>query len=87
MKPTRRLKRKWTPITEEPPRPDQQSVEELESRGIKIRTVTELDPVLPELDVVYINAISWEGDTFNTYGSAFHLTADSPLKKDAIILI
>ncbi|RUO62104.1 aspartate/ornithine carbamoyltransferase family protein [Pseudidiomarina insulisalsae] len=60
--------------------------EELESRGITIRTETELDSVLPELDVVYINAISWEGDTFNTYGSAFHLTAGSPLKEDAIIL-
>ncbi|RUO46742.1 aspartate/ornithine carbamoyltransferase family protein [Pseudidiomarina donghaiensis] len=60
--------------------------EELEARGINISTSTELDDVLPQLDVVYINAISWEGDTFNTYGSAFHLTANSPLKDDAIIL-
>ncbi|WP_411358117.1 aspartate/ornithine carbamoyltransferase family protein [Pseudidiomarina salilacus] len=60
--------------------------EELELRGIKIRTTTDLNAVLPELDVVYINAISWEGDTFNTYGNSFSLSAKSPLKHDAIIL-
>ncbi|MBY6062770.1 aspartate/ornithine carbamoyltransferase family protein [Pseudidiomarina sediminum] len=60
--------------------------EELEARGVRIRTTTELDAVLPELDVVYINAISWEGDSFNTYGSAFSLNAQSPLKADAIVL-
>lgn len=60
--------------------------EEIEERGISIRTETELDEVLPELDIVYINAISWEGETFSTYGDAFHLTEKSPLKKDAIIL-
>lgn len=60
--------------------------EELETRGLKISTSTELDACLPSLDVVYINAISWEGNSFNTYGSAFHLNAQSPLKQDAIIL-
>ncbi|RUO65148.1 aspartate carbamoyltransferase [Pseudidiomarina planktonica] len=60
--------------------------EELEAVGIKLSTETVMDDVLPSLDVVYINAISWEGDSFNTYGKEFHLTAKSPLKESAIIL-
>lgn len=60
--------------------------EEIEAAGIKLTTETVLDDVLPSLDVVYINAISWEGDSFNTYGKEFHLTAESPLKESAIIL-
>ena len=60
--------------------------EELEQRGLVISTSHQLNAVLPTLDVVYINAISWEGDSFHTYGGQFHLTAASPLKPDAIIL-
>lgn len=60
--------------------------EELEAAGLKLSFATDLDAMLPSLDVVYINAISWEGESFNTYGQAFHLTAVSPLKADAIIL-
>ncbi|WP_404399462.1 aspartate carbamoyltransferase [Idiomarina seosinensis] len=60
--------------------------EQIEQAGIRIRTAEDLDSVLPELDVVYINAISWEGETFNTYGKSFSLSAASPLKPDAIVL-
>lgn len=60
--------------------------EQVEQAGIKIRSTRHLDEVLPELDVVYINAISWEGNSVNTYGSEFHLSAKSPLKESAIIL-
>jgi aspartate carbamoyltransferase catalytic subunit len=60
--------------------------EQVEQAGIKIRSTRELDEVLPELDVVYINAISWEGNSVNTYGSEFHLSANSSLKESAIIL-
>lgn len=60
--------------------------EDLEQAGIQLTTTTDLNQVLPELDVVYINAISWEGETFSTYGSAFSLNGQSPLKEDAIIL-
>ncbi|EKE82948.1 aspartate/ornithine carbamoyltransferase family protein [Idiomarina xiamenensis] len=60
--------------------------EQLESAGIRISTSQDMNAELPRLDVVYINAISWEGDTFSTYGSEFQLSAASPLKDDAIIL-
>ncbi len=64
--------------------PDQR--QRLEQQGLKISTSTSLDERLPELDVIYINAIAWVGDTYESYGQKFALTADSPLKKDAIIL-
>jgi len=60
--------------------------EELEEKGLSIKTSTSLDDILPQLDVTYINAISWEGDSFETYGAKFTLNAKSPLKKDGIIL-
>lgn len=64
----------------------QQQREQIEQAGVRIRTTTDLNGCLPELDVVYINAISWEGESFNTYGNAFSLDANSPLKENAIIL-
>lgn len=64
----------------------QQQREQIEQAGIRIRTSNDLNAVLPELDVIYINAISWEGETFNTYGTSFALNAQSPLKQGAIIL-
>lgn len=60
--------------------------EELEQLGLKIETTTDLNAVLPTLDVTYINAIAWEGDSFETYGRSFVLSAKSPLKQDGIIL-
>ncbi|MBD3669337.1 MAG: aspartate carbamoyltransferase [Gammaproteobacteria bacterium] len=61
-------------------------LEELESSGLKIRVSHELDGELPELDVVYINAIAWVGDSFETHGKSFKLGPDSPLKPGSIIL-
>lgn len=60
--------------------------EELEQAGLKLRVVHNLDPELPGLDVVYINAIAWVGDTFESMGEGLKLDRNSPLKKGAIIL-
>ncbi|TVP86843.1 MAG: aspartate carbamoyltransferase [Thioalkalivibrio sp.] len=65
---------------------DEGQRKELEQAGLRLRVVRELDPVLPELDVVYINAIAWVGDSFESLGSGLHLTRESPLKPGAIIL-
>lgn len=64
--------------------PDQR--EELEEAGLQLRVVHELDPVLPDLDVVYINAIAWVGDTFESMGEGLKLDRNSPLKDSAIIM-
>jgi aspartate carbamoyltransferase catalytic subunit len=60
--------------------------EALEQGGLRLRVVRDLDPVLPALDVVYINAIAWVGDGFESLGEGLRLTRHSPLKPGAIIL-
>lgn len=60
--------------------------EGLEEAGLKIRTTTELNAELPNLDVVYINAISWVKDDYEVMGESLKLSIDSPLKPGSIIL-
>lgn len=60
--------------------------EQLEEAGLNLRLTNRLNKELPELDVVYINAIAWVGDDFESHGDKFVLNAQSPLKEDGIIL-
>ena len=63
-----------------------QQREKLMKDGLKLRESTDLDAELPELDVVYINAIAWVKDDFEVMGTNLKLNSDSPLKPSAIIL-
>ena len=65
---------------------DPGQLEALEAAGLNIVLDTRLDANLPEADVVYMNAIAWTGDDFESYGKRFAINADSPLKEGAIIL-
>jgi len=60
--------------------------EELEKAGITVTVHTEMEKILAELDVVYINAIAWVGDGVESFGDGLTLNAQSSLKADAIIL-
>ncbi|MGD8998996.1 MAG: aspartate carbamoyltransferase [Granulosicoccaceae bacterium] len=60
--------------------------EELEKTGLDIRISNKLDDNLPDIDIVYINAITWVGSTYEELGTEYKLSKKSPLKKDAIIL-
>jgi len=60
--------------------------EELEEAGLKVRTTQDFDAELPNLDVVYINAIAWVGGNYEELGARYRLDAGSPLKPDAIIM-
>ncbi|MBI1424838.1 MAG: aspartate carbamoyltransferase [Gammaproteobacteria bacterium] len=60
--------------------------EELEKDGLRLRVTTELNKALPNMDIVYINAIAWVGDSYEELGTEYALTTKSPLKKNAIIL-
>ena len=60
--------------------------EHLEENGLKLRQVRQLSTELPNMDVVYINAIAWVGDSYVELGKEYHLNTQSQLKKDAIIL-
>ncbi|WP_218312390.1 aspartate/ornithine carbamoyltransferase family protein [Alteromonas antoniana] len=65
---------------------DSGQLEQLQDAGVNVHTSDCLEDVLPDADVVYINAIAWEGNSFNQYGNQFHIDSTSPLKKDAIVL-
>jgi len=60
--------------------------EELTAAGLAVRVINRVDAILPELDVVYINAIAWVGDSFEALGNGLNLSRKSPLKPGAIIL-
>lgn len=61
-------------------------LEELEGNALNTRVTNDLDENLPEIDIIYINAIAWVGDTYEEHGIEYKLNKASPLKKDAIIL-
>lgn len=60
--------------------------DELEQAGLTLDVQSDLDKVLPESDMVYINAIAWVGDSYEEYGTEYALDATSNLKKNSIIL-
>ena len=60
--------------------------EYLQETGLNIRLTEDMQSELPQLDVIYINAIAWVGDGYETFGDDFRLSKNSPLKKGAIIM-
>ena len=60
--------------------------EQLEKDGLKLTLSKTLNDVLPKMDIVYINAIAWVGDSYEELGKEFGLSSKSPLKKNAIVL-
>ena len=65
---------------------DEGQREELEAKGLNIRTARGLDGMLPTLDVIYINSIAWIGDSYEKLGAHLRLDRNSPLKAGAIIM-
>ncbi|MET1255544.1 aspartate/ornithine carbamoyltransferase family protein [Aliikangiella maris] len=65
---------------------DENQLEQLQQRGLNVTVTTRFNDSLPNLDVVYINAIAWVGNDYESFGESFILNSQSPLKKDAIIL-
>jgi aspartate carbamoyltransferase catalytic subunit len=61
-------------------------LEELEEAGLNIRVTDAFEKELPELDVVYQNAIMWLGDDYESVGEKFVLDSKAPLKSSAIVL-
>jgi aspartate carbamoyltransferase catalytic subunit len=65
---------------------DEGQLEELTEAGLNVRLTDQLDGELPGLDVVYINAIAWVGDSFENHGASYRLSKASPLKEGAIVM-
>ena len=60
--------------------------DELEKKGLKLQVTNDLEVTLPYMDIVYINAIAWVGNTYEEHGIEYKLSKDSPLKPNSIIL-
>ena len=65
---------------------DEGLIEEMRAKGLEIHTDGEFSSNVSNLDVVYINAIAWVGDGFETHGQEFQLDADTAFKPGAIVL-
>lgn len=57
-----------------------------EASSIPVKTCMDLGPVLPELDVVYMNSIAFLGDSYRELDASYRLDSRSPLKKGAVVM-
>ena len=73
-------------FSENPDDDDNGLLDAMRDQGLPVHTHGKLEDQINTLDVVYINAIAWVGDSFETYGSQFRLDTTTPLKEGAIVL-
>ena len=59
---------------------------ELSERDININITNDINDVLADLDVIYMNSIAFLGDSYKSLDSRFKLHKDSKLKKKAVVL-
>lgn len=57
-----------------------------DSSPVPIHICSDLQAVISDLDVIYMNSIAFLGDGYRALGLRFKLNKDSMLKKDAVIL-
>jgi aspartate carbamoyltransferase catalytic subunit len=58
----------------------------LDTSGLPYHITNDINDVLSDLDVIYMNSIAFLGDSYRTLDSRFKLDADSNLKDDAVVL-
>ncbi len=58
----------------------------LEESEIEFKVTNDINTVLSDLDVIYMNSIAFLGDSYKTLDSRFKLDSNSNLKKDAVVL-
>lgn len=58
----------------------------VEESGVTCEVTNDLQTVLSDLDVVYMNSIALLGDTYKKLDSRYKVTADSPLKTHAVLM-
>lgn len=57
-----------------------------QASAIPIETCQDLDEVLPELDVIYMNSLAFLGDSYRDLDQNFRLDRESPLKEGAVVM-
>lgn len=60
--------------------------QQLADSGLTYRITNDINEVLVDLDVVYMNSIAFLGDSYKSLDSRFKLNEDSQLKDDAVVL-
>jgi aspartate carbamoyltransferase catalytic subunit len=60
--------------------------ESLENSGIPYRILSDINEVIKDLDVIYMNSIAFLGDSYKSLDSRFKLNENSQLKEDAVVL-
>ena len=74
-------------FNEEADEANEELIQSFRDRGLNVvQAGTKFDEHVSNLDVVYINAIAWTGDDFETFGTNFVLNKETPFKEDAIVL-
>ena len=58
----------------------------LADSGIDFEITNNIDTVVSDLDVIYMNSIAFLGDSYKSLDSSFKLNESSKLKKDAVVL-
>ncbi len=59
---------------------------EMAGSGVEYSVTNDINEVLSDLDVIYMNAIAFLGDSYKTLDSRYKLDADSQLKPGAVVL-
>ncbi len=60
--------------------------EEIRKAGIEFEVTNDLQTIVSDLDVIYMNSIALLGDSYKTLDSRYKLDQNTPLKKDAVIM-
>lgn len=60
--------------------------EEIRKAGIEFEVTNDLQTIVADLDVIYMNSIALFGDSYKTLDSRYKLDEATPLKPDAVIM-
>lgn len=58
----------------------------VKNSGIEFEVTHDINDVLSDLDVIYMNSIAFLGDSYKTLDSRYKLNSSSNLKKDSVVL-
>lgn len=60
--------------------------EQIRKAGIEFEVTNDLQSIVSDLDVIYMNSIALLGDSYKTLDSRYKLTSETPLKENAVIM-
>lgn len=58
----------------------------MKESGVEFLIINDVNEIIRDLDVIYMNSIAFLGDSYKSLDSRFKLNMDTKLKKDAVVL-